>query len=140
MADTLFSQILAGHVPCHKVYEDDRVLAFLDANPISKGHTVLIPKEAVATMMELSASSAAALGSVLPRLSRALLQVTGAPALHILQNNGAEAYQTIDHVHFHLIPKYADGTGLVIPWQTLALNDETAAELEAALRQHLKSA
>ena len=137
MPETIFSQMIAGHIPCHKVYEDDQVFAFLDANPISKGHTVLIPKKAVATMMELSDASAAALGRVLPRLSRALLQVTGASALHILQNNGAEAHQAIEHVHFHLIPKYADGAGLVIPWQTLALNDETAAELSAALRIQL---
>jgi len=57
--------------------------------------------------------------------------------LHILQNNRPEAHQAIPHVHLHLIPKYADGAGLVIPWQTLTLNDEKAGELATAICQHL---
>lgn len=137
MATTIFSQMIAGQISCHRVYENDRVFAVLDANPISKGHTLLIPKEAAATMMQLAAESAAALGRVLPRWCRAFLQATGAPALPILQNNGAEAHQAIPHVHLHLIPKYADGARLLIPWQTMTLTEKTAGELVAALHHCL---
>ncbi|HEX4677563.1 MAG TPA: HIT domain-containing protein, partial [Steroidobacteraceae bacterium] len=77
MADTIFGKILAGQIPCHKVYEDDKVLAFLDINPLSTGHTLVIPKEPAETMDRLSDESAAALGRVLPRLCRAVIAVTG---------------------------------------------------------------
>ena len=62
MAETIFSKILRGEIPCHKVYEDDNVLAFLDIGPLSPGHTLVIPKEAVATVDQLSDESAAAIG------------------------------------------------------------------------------
>ena len=68
MPDTIFGKIIRGEIPCHKVYEDDRVLAFLDVFPLSPGHTLVIPKEAVATLDQLSDESAAAIGRVLPRI------------------------------------------------------------------------
>jgi diadenosine tetraphosphate (Ap4A) HIT family hydrolase len=57
--------------------------------------------------------------------------------LHVLLNNGPEAHQAIPHVHLHLIPKYADGAGLLIPWQTLTLDEEKAGELATTIRRHL---
>ena len=115
MSDTIFSRIIRGEIPCHKVYEDEKVLAFLDVGPLSKGHTLVIPKEAKATLDQLSDESAAAIGRVLPRLCRAVLKATGATAYNVLQNNGAAAHQAVSHVHFHIIPKFA-GTGLGIDW------------------------
>jgi histidine triad (HIT) family protein len=115
MAETIFTKILRGEIPCHKVYEDDKVLAFLDVFPLSPGHTLVIPKEPVATLDQLSDDSAAAIGRVLPRLARAVLKATGATAYNVLQNNGAAAHQAVFHVHFHIIPKRED-TGLGIDW------------------------
>ena len=115
MSETLFSRIIRGEIPCHRVYEDDHVLAFLDINPLSKGHTLVIPKEAVPTLDMMSDDSAAAVGRVLPRIARAVQKATGARAYNILQNNGAAAHQVILHVHFHIIPKFDDG-GLDIDW------------------------
>ena len=71
MTETIFGRIIAGSIPCHKVYEDAQVLAFLDIAPLSRGHTLVIPKEAAATLDQLSDESAAALGRVLPRICRA---------------------------------------------------------------------
>ncbi len=136
MADTIFAKIIAGTIPCHKVYEDDRVLAFLDISPISKGHTLVIPKEPAETIDQLSDESAAAIGRVLPRLSRAVMKVTGAYAYNILQNNQALAHQAVMHVHFHIIPRYEDGTGLGIGWKSSKLGDEgkdLAAKIAAKL-------
>ncbi len=116
MAETIFSKIIAGEIPCHRVYEDQRVLAFLDINPLCPGQTLVIPKEPAATLDELSDDAAAAIGKVLPRIARALLEVTGATAFNILQNNGSLAHQVVLHVHFHVIPKYDDGRGLKIGW------------------------
>lgn len=116
MPETIFSKILRGEIPCHKVYEDDHVLAFLDINPIAHGHTLVIPKEPAETVDKLSDDAAAAIGRVLPRISRAVLQATGATQFNILQNNGPMAHQAVFHVHFHIIPKHDDATGLGIGW------------------------
>jgi histidine triad (HIT) family protein len=114
---TVFAKILAGEIPCHRIYEDDQVLAFLDVNPISRGHTLVIPREPAATLDQLSDESAAAIGRVLPRIARAVLAATGATAFNVLQNNGAGAHQAVFHVHFHVIPRHDDGTGLGVGWK-----------------------
>ncbi|MCW5801487.1 MAG: HIT family protein [Deltaproteobacteria bacterium] len=132
MPETIFSKILRGEIPCHKVYEDDQVLAFLDINPISRGHTLVIPKESAATLDQLSDEASAAIGRVLPRLARAVLAVTGAPAYNVLQNNGASAHQAVFHVHFHIIPKHADGSGLGIGWPSGKLDDGSALAAQIA--------
>ena len=77
---TIFSRILSGEIPCHRILENDHVLAFLDVGPLSRGHLLVIPKEAKATLGELSDEAAAELGRVLPRLCRAVCAATGATA------------------------------------------------------------
>jgi histidine triad (HIT) family protein len=123
MPETIFDKIIAGEIPCHRVYEDEHVLAFLDIGPLSRGHTLVIPKEARATLGELSDESAAAIGRVLPRLCRAVMQATGCSSYNVLQNNGAPAHQEVMHVHFHIIPKHEDGSGLGITWKAGSLDD-----------------
>jgi histidine triad (HIT) family protein len=136
MSETIFSKIIRGEIPCHKVYEDDGVLAFLDIAPLSRGHTLVIPKEPAATIDRLSDDAAAAVGRALPRISRAVMGATGATACNILQNNGAAAHQAVMHVHFHIIPKHADGSGLGIVWKATKRDDgaELAKEIAAAIR------
>ncbi|MCX5745216.1 MAG: HIT family protein [Proteobacteria bacterium] len=134
MAETIFTKILRGDIPCHRVYEDDHVLAFLDINPIARGHTLVIPKEAAASLDQLSDDSAAAIGRVLPRIARAVLAATGATNFNILQNNGAPAHQAVFHVHFHIIPKHADGSGLEMEWNAGQLHD--GAALATAIAAH----
>ncbi len=139
MSGTIFAKIIAGSIPCHKVYEDARVLAFLDIAPLSRGHTLVIPKEPAATLDQLSDESAAALGRVLPRICRAVIAVTGVTEYNVLENNGAGAHQAIPHVHFHIIPKPDAAAGLGIRWPTGAL-DLDAALLAQQLAQHLTAA
>jgi histidine triad (HIT) family protein len=134
MGETIFSKIIRGELPCHKVYEDEWVLAFLDIGPLCEGHTLVIPKQAVATLDQLSDDAAAAIGRVLPRLSRALMQATGATDFNILQNNGAAAHQAVAHVHFHIIPKYADGKGLGIGWKTVPFDAARAKVLLQSIK------
>ena len=114
---TIFGRILDGEIPCHRVYEDEHVLAFLDAGPLSLGHMLVIPKERAAFLHELSDDAAAAIGRVLPRIARAVVAVTGCSDYNVLQNNGAAANQAVFHVHFHIIPKHSDGSGLGIEWK-----------------------
>ncbi len=126
---TIFGRILDGEIPCHRVYEDDHVLAFLDVGPLSLGHVLVIPKERVAFLHELSDEAAAAIGRVLPRIARGLIEVTGCVDYNVLQNNGAAANQAVFHVHFHIIPKHADGSGLGLEWKAGELvGGETLAE------------
>lgn len=130
---TIFDKILDGEIPCYRLYEDPHVLAFLDVNPLSRGHTLLIPKERKARLDELSDDAAAALGRVLPRLCRAVVRATGASAYNVLQNNGRPAGQVVDHVHFHIIPKF-EHSGLGMLW--------SGGQLEAAelLQQKITAA
>lgn len=133
MADTIFTKIIAGKLPCHKVYEDDHVLAFLDINPLSEGHTLVIPKEPAETLDQLSDDAAAAIGRVLPRLCRAVMAATGTQQYNVLQNNGPMAHQAVFHVHFHIIPKQPDGPGLGVGWKSGNLDNARGAELAAAI-------
>jgi histidine triad (HIT) family protein len=133
---TIFDKIIAGEIPCHKVYEDDHVLAFLDIGPLSDGHTLVIPKERRAQLDQLSDDAAAALGRVMPRLCRAVMEATGCTSYNVLQNNGSDAHQAVLHVHFHIIPK-AGGNGLGLRWDAGNLDDARAGELVAAIRAAL---
>lgn len=133
MPPTIFTKILSGELACHKVYEDPHVLAFLDKFPLSRGHTIVIPKEAGETLDRLSDESAAALGRVLPRLCRAVIKATGCTAYNVLQNNGAAAHQAVFHVHFHIIPKppgnIVGDSGLGIKWPAGNLDPVEAVRL-----------
>jgi histidine triad (HIT) family protein len=135
VADTIFGKILRGEIPCHRIYEDDKVLAFLDVFPLSNGHTLVIPKEPAETLDQLSDDSAAAIGRVLPRIARAVMAATGATAFNVLQNNQPLAHQAVFHVHFHIIPKFEDGKGLGIEWKATKLDG--GAELAKAITSKL---
>lgn len=137
MPETIFSKILRGEVPCHKVHEDPLVLAFLDVFPLSEGHTLVIPKEPAPTIDRLSAHSAAAIGRCLPAVARAVMATTGASACNILQNNGSHAHQVVMHVHFHVIPKFEDGAGLGIHWKAGTLDHAHGAAIAAKLAAHI---
>jgi histidine triad (HIT) family protein len=134
--ETVFDKIIAGEIPCHRVYEDEHVLAFLDVGPLSRGHILVIPKERATFLHQLSDASAAAIGKVLPRLCRAVLKATGAKAYNILQNNGTDAHQVVMHVHFHIIPKVGE-TGLGIGWRPTSLPNTDAEALLTAIHAAL---
>lgn len=136
--ETIFDKILSGRIPCHRVYEDEHVLAFLDINPVSLGHTLVIPKERATFLHELGEDSAAAIGRVLPRLCRAVLAATGATAYNILQNNGASAHQAVFHVHFHIIPRMAE-TGLGVGWSPRRLDPGIAEEILGKMQAFLSA-
>ena len=135
---SIFSLIIKGEIPCHKVYEDELVFAFLDINPFSPGHTLVVPKETARTLDSLSSESPQAIGAVLPNISQAVLRATGAKEFNILQNNGPNAFQSVFHVHFHVIPKYEDGRGLSWPFKSSPIDHEESAKLASEIREHLQ--
>jgi len=137
MADTVFGKIVRGEIPCHKIYEDDKVLAFLDINPLSDGHTLVVSKEPAETLDRLSDESAAAIGRVLPRLCRAVVAATGVKEYNVLENNGTGAHQAIPHVHFHIIPKPSPREGLDIGWPLKGLDSKAGATLAGKIASKL---
>ncbi len=137
MTDTIFSKIIRGEIPCHKIYEDHQLIAFLDIGPLSQGHTLLIPKEPAMMLHELSDDSAVAIGRMLPRICQAVMRVTGATAYNVLQNNGTLAHQAVMHVHFHIIPKFSEDTGLGIRWNSMSLGRDEGTRLADAIAKEL---
>ena len=132
----IFCKIAAGQIPCHKLYEDDQVLAFLDIGPLCEGHTLIIPKAHYVTIDQMPADLAAACMAVVPSLSRAIVAATGAEGWNVLQNNGQISGQAVDHVHVHIIPRRS-GDGLGYRWPAGQLTDEDAKRLTEAVTREL---
>lgn len=118
MTDCIFCKIITGEIPSCKVYEDDKVLAFLDISQTTKGHTLVIPKEHVRNVLEMSENIASALFSRVPKIARAVQKATNAPAMNIINNNEALAGQTVFHAHVHLVPRYSEDDGISITYST----------------------
>ena len=104
-SNNIFARILRGEIPSVKVYEDDKTLAFMDVMPQSDGHTLVIPKEPVENIFELSPEGAAALMATTQKVAKAVKKGLGVPGIMVAQLNGAPAGQSVFHVHFHIIPR-----------------------------------
>ncbi len=126
--DTIFSKIIKGQIPCHKVFENDHVLAFLDINPLAEGHTLVIPKTQAARLEDLPPELAAEIGRQLGAIARRVLAAVGAEDYNVLQNNGPASGQEVPHVHFHIIPRRS-GDGLGYRWNPQAISQEQLADL-----------
>ena len=135
--DCVFCKIAEGKIACHEVYRDENVLAFLDSGPLAPGHLLLVPLAHYATMDEAPSEIAAALGAVLPRLTKAVRQAVGAPGVNVLQNNGRCAGQEVEHLHVHLIPRTA-GDGLGYRWNPTRYAEGQAESLCEQFRRVLK--
>lgn len=105
MQNCIFCKIVRGEIPSARVLETKAVLAFMDINPVSKGHTLVIPKDHHATFSELSADLLAQLGEALQKVGTAVKSQLQSDGFNVLLNNGRAAGQLIDHAHFHLIPR-----------------------------------
>lgn len=132
----VFCKIVAGQIPCHKIYEDDRVLSFLDIGPLSRGHTLVIPKAHYVTLDQVPGELVGACAAVLPRLGGAVCGAVGAGAWNVLQNNGRVAGQQVDHVHFHIIPR-VEGDGLGYRWPAGKLDAGEGQRLLELIRGRL---
>jgi len=103
--DCVFCAIAAGEIPCFKVYEDELALAYLDINPFSEGHTLVIPKAHTTGLLDTPEETLAALLARVKKVAAHLKTALGCDGFHILQNNGAAAGQTVGHIHFHIVPR-----------------------------------
>jgi histidine triad (HIT) family protein len=112
--ECVFCRIIRGEIPSHKVYEDERTLAFLDINPSAPGHTLVIPKAHIAKVEDLPEADAEALFMALHKIVGRIQEAVGAPASTIGVNNGRESGQEVPHVHIHVIPRYRGDRGGII--------------------------
>lgn len=103
--DNVFAKILRGEIPCHKVYEDDQTLAFMDVMPQAEGHLLVIPKEPSRNMLDANPQTLAALMPIVQKLAIAAKEAFEADGISIAQFNEPAAGQTVYHLHFHIIPR-----------------------------------
>ena len=106
MNNCIFCKIVRGDIPSCRIYEDDLAVAFLDIGPFEEGHTLVIPRRHAVILPDLSEQEAAALGVVIHRVGKLLLERLPCDGFNVLQNNGACATQEVPHVHFHVIPRW----------------------------------
>ncbi|KAK2778305.1 hit family protein 1 [Colletotrichum kahawae] len=140
LASCIFCKIIKGKLPKHPtlrhlrtpaLFESDKTLAFLDINPLSRGHALVIPKHHGAKLADIPDEH---LSEILPVVKK-LVAASGADDYNVLQNNGRIAHQMVDHVHFHMIPKPNEAEGLGVGWPQQA----TDMDKLKALFEDLKS-
>jgi histidine triad (HIT) family protein len=102
----IFAKILRGDIPCVKVYEDDKTLAFMDVMPQAEGHTLVVPKEAAETILDLSADGLASMMVTTQKIAKAVQKGLRPDGILLKQFNGAAAGQSVFHIHFHVIPRF----------------------------------
>jgi histidine triad (HIT) family protein len=131
--DCVFCQIIAGELPSQRVDEDERTVAFMDINPATRGHVLVVPKAHAADVLEIDSEDLAATVIAAQRLARKVTERLGADGVNLLNSCGSAAWQTVFHLHIHVIPRYADDP-LRLPWTPSPGDPEQIATAAAELR------
>ena len=128
----IFCKIATGEIPSIRIYEDDRAIAFMDINPLGRGHLLVIPREHLGNIVETDPDLYGHLCSVVCKLSKALNEVVAPDGMNVLQLNGRAANQVVPHLHIHLVPRW-EGDGLTISeWEPVQGDlDEIQATADA---------
>jgi histidine triad (HIT) family protein len=137
MADCIFCRIVRGEVPARKVYEDEHAVAFLDAFPLAKGHTLVVPRQHVARVEDLGDQQAKAVFAAVHKLTGRVTRAAGAQATTIAINNGKEAGQEVPHLHVHVVPRVAgDQAGPIhaLAWERPKPTPEDLDRLATSIR------
>lgn len=127
--DCIFCKIINGDIPSAKVYEDEDVYAFLDISQVTKGHTLVIPKEHCKDIYDTNANVAEKLFSRIPKIATAIKDAYQPVGMNTLNNNGEHAGQSVFHLHIHLIPRYDDQDGFGAKWE-VHTDDYSSDELQ----------
>ncbi|PSL30631.1 histidine triad (HIT) family protein [Planomicrobium soli] len=141
MDNCIFCKIIAGDIPSIKIYEDDNVFAFMDIMPLTKGHTLIVPKTHRALVYDLTSQEASDLFAVVPKIASALKETFGPAGMNLLNNNGAKAGQSVAHFHLHFIPRYDETDGFAAKWMTKEkeFNGERIQQLADEVKEKLSS-
>ena len=133
--DCIFCKIAAGEIPSRKIYEDSDLIAIMDLNPTSKGHSLIIPKEHCTNIYDIDEDIAAKVMITAKKLATKMTVALNCDGFNLLQNNGETAGQTMFHFHMHLIPRYKDADNNMLKFTSVSFSDE---EMDAIRDQIIK--
>ncbi len=131
--DCIFCQLANGIIPTNSIYEDEDFKVILDADPATKGHALILPKEHFANIYEVDDAVAAKILPLAKRLATHMTERLGCDGFNILQNNGEAAGQTVFHLHVHLVPRYDDGRN-ILTWSHVKFSEEETKEICESLQ------
>ena len=132
--DCLFCKIVAGELPSQRIAEDERTVSFMDINPATRGHALVIPKAHAVNLLEIEPDDLAAVALAAQQLAKRVPERLGADGVNLLNSCGAAAWQTVFHLHVHVvIPRYADDP-LRLPWTPAPGDADEIADAASALR------
>ncbi len=135
--DCVFCKIVAGRLPSHKVYEDERHVAFLDINPFAVGHTLVCPKRHGETLWDIDEKEIGDVFEVASKVSMAVVPATKADGFRIMQNNGEAANQAVAHIHVHVIPVRMEHKGR---FERVRVGEKEMEEVAEAIRAEFEKA
>ncbi|MBA2348924.1 MAG: HIT family protein [Solirubrobacterales bacterium] len=136
-SNCIFCKIIAGELPSARIAEDDRTIAFMDINPASLGHALVIPRSHTTDLHSIDSGDLAAVTASAQRLAGLAVERLGADGVNLLNCAGADAWQTVFHFHMHVIPRFAgqpEKDGLTLPWDPKPGDPDRIAQAAAALR------
>ncbi len=136
MTDCVFCKIISGEIPSKKVYENDNTIAFLDINPANKGHVLVAPKRHFENIFDVTDSCLKEIVSAVKMMSKRIKSKLGTDAINIVQNNGRYAGQLVNHIHFHVIPRYPNDR-VIITYQRAHLTDSEMADAQKKLSEEI---
>lgn len=136
--DCIFCKIVAGEIPCFKVYEDERTLAFMDINPANRGHALAISKEHAPNLYEASPETLAATAMTARKVARAVDTTLKPDGVNLVQANGPGAAQSVFHLHIHILPRYG-GDELKLNWGINPGNMDEIRELSEQIAGNVEA-
>jgi histidine triad (HIT) family protein len=134
---SIFARIASGEIPSVKVYEDDQTFAFMDVNPATKGHILVVPREEYADLLTMPLDLLMAVTRTVQKVARAINEGLQPDGINIVQNNGSAAGQSVFHYHVHLIPRW-DGDQAVPLWRPHSAQHEDLEATAVMVRSHLQ--
>lgn len=137
MEDCIFCRIAGGKIPAAKVYDDSRVIAFLDIMPANKGHCLVVPRKHAQTLIEMGEEDLAAAMIAAKKVASALSLSFGNGSFNMVMNNGKEAGQIVNHAHIHLIPRFQKDR-LRIKWSHLKYENSEINEYAEKIRKFIQ--
>ena len=136
MEECVFCKIVDGSIPAAKIYEDDKVVSFLDIMPANKGHCLVVPKKHAQTLIEMGEDDLIATLKAAKKVARALSLSFGNGSFNIVMNNGKEAGQLVNHAHIHIIPRFQKDR-LRIKWSHLKYEGDEIKEYAANIKKFI---
>lgn len=133
MTDTIFTRLYKGELPCAKIYEDERVFAFMDAGQVNPGHVIVASIAPYETLTDADEATAVALMAAAHRIARAVQAAFDPAGITVLQANKPAGWQTVPHLHLHVLPRHA-GDGVELTWPRKEPGMEKLKELAARIR------